>query len=347
MSRRRDDYRISVVMPVHNALPYLDEAVESILAQTCGDFEFVIYDDASTDGSYDRLQEWARRDARIKLHRGQENLGPAESSHRVVCLASMPLIARMDADDISAPQRLERQARLLDENGDVGIVASLCDTIDTDGRKLREVELWRLMRKSLFTPFPHGSMMFRRDLYDRLGGYRKECAFWEDLDLVLRASEMTRILVVPEPLYRYRQSDTSTRIVSPPARVENAIDLRYQVVDRARRGGDYDDLLRQPAPAEAKRIDPRVFVSLGGLALSAGERPKLIRRFLQRANIAFDGRTALSIAWLAWASASPSTLRKFMNWRSRIRNAAVRGVGQTTEPIEWKPAYTGAAKDLK
>ena len=103
------DKTLSVVMPVHNALPHLDAAVRSILEQTHRDFEFVILDDASTDGSTERLKEWSAKDPRICLHLGKKNMGPAASSNFVVREAKGGLIARMDADDISHPDRLRRQ----------------------------------------------------------------------------------------------------------------------------------------------------------------------------------------------------------------------------------------------
>src|SRR3954471_2803022 len=105
--------RVSVVMPVHNAMPFLDVAVESILGQTFRDFEFVILDDASTDGSTQRLREWAARDGRIRLLEEKHNLGPALSSERVARAARAPIVARMDADDVSHPKRLEEQLDVL------------------------------------------------------------------------------------------------------------------------------------------------------------------------------------------------------------------------------------------
>ena len=105
--------KVSVVMPVHNAMPYLDVAVESILGQTFADFEFVILDDASTDGSTARLREWADRDPRIRLLEEKRNLGPALSSQRVAEAARAPIVARMDADDVSYPRRLEEQLEVL------------------------------------------------------------------------------------------------------------------------------------------------------------------------------------------------------------------------------------------
>ncbi len=174
---------ISVVMPVHNALPHLDAAVRSILDQTHADFEFVIFDDASTDGSAARLRKWAARDSRIRLLEGQENLGPVGSSSLVVEQAKAPLIARMDADDVCDPDRLRRQVQVLSENSDAGVVASLFGVIDERGRALRGPEVWRLARKSPFVPFAHGSIMFRRSIFDQVGGYRAQCEYWEDQDL--------------------------------------------------------------------------------------------------------------------------------------------------------------------
>src|SRR3954464_774388 len=114
--------RVSVVMPVHNALPYLDAAVASILDQSFDDFEFVILDDASTDGSTERLREWAARDPRIRLIEEKRNLGPALSSERVAREAKAPVVARMDADDVSYSTRLEEQLEVLDNFPDAGVV---------------------------------------------------------------------------------------------------------------------------------------------------------------------------------------------------------------------------------
>src|SRR6266498_1262940 len=97
---------ISVVMPVLNALPFLDESIRSILAQSFGDFEFVILDDASNDGSREVLHEWSQRDRRISFYESRHHLGLSGSSNFVVSKARAPVVARMDADDISHPDRL-------------------------------------------------------------------------------------------------------------------------------------------------------------------------------------------------------------------------------------------------
>lgn len=343
MSRSRNDTTISVVMPVYNALPFLDEAIQSILDQTRRDFEFVIYDDGSTDGSAERLEEWAAFDARIKLFRGKYNLGPAASSNEVVKYASAPIIARMDADDISLPERLQRQAAVLDENPDVGLVACVCDVIDPHGCQIRGPDLWRLQRKSWSAPFPHGSTMFRRELFDAIGGYREECAFWEDLDLVIRASARARILVVPYALYRYRQSTSSTRIASDQSRVERALDLRYRSIDRIRLNQSYDDLLRQGPKDLTHRIDPRVFLSLGLLALWSEQRPSLMRRFIRRAQLGFDASTVTAIVGLTLSRICPGAVRSALNLLFRVRNAAVKSKHVSKEPIQWHPPNSADA----
>ena len=180
MSSARNDVSLSVVMPVHNAMPHVDDAMRSILKQTHGDFEFIIFDDGSTDGSTQRLRDWAERDPRIRLTESKTNLGPVGSSKAVVELASGQLIARMDADDVSHPRRFERQLQVLQDRPEIGLVACVCDVIGVDGKVVRGPDVWRLGRRSWFAPFAHGSAMFRRELFEGVGGYRDACAFWED-----------------------------------------------------------------------------------------------------------------------------------------------------------------------
>src|SRR6266849_4896317 len=150
---------ISVVMPVYNALPFLDESIRSILEQTLSDFEFVILDDASTDGSVERLREWSPRDGRIRLHESRQRLGLSGSSNAVVAKARAPIVARMDADDIAHPDRLRRQWNIMESRPDVAVIGALCNGIDASGREVRPRDRWRLLRRSVFIPFPHGSAM--------------------------------------------------------------------------------------------------------------------------------------------------------------------------------------------
>jgi len=326
---------VSIVMPVHNAQPFLDQAIESILGQTFSDFEFVILDDASTDGSADRLAEWARRDPRIRLLHAETNLGPALSSQKVATEATAPIVARMDADDISLPDRIAEQLTVLKTHPEVGLVASLHEIIDSRGRKVREPEPWRLARRSLFVPFSHGAIMYRQSLFQEVGGYRSECEFWEDQDLIMRMAAVARILVIPRALFQVRQSTTSTRVASAQDRLERAVDLMYRCLDEIERGGDYDQLLR--TADSGAPLDPRVFVALGSVTLWAGARPRLFRRLLSRTRLSANFASLSALVWTAWASLSPATLRKFMQLLLVMRNASAQPVTTSEQLIPWTP----------
>ena len=140
---------LSVVMPVHNALPFLDESIGTIVNQTFTDFEFVIMDDGSTDGSERVLRAWEKKDDRIRVFQSDHKLGLAGSSNLVVSKARGRLIARMDADDISHPDRLRRQREVFKSRDDVVVVGTLCEGIDAKGRPVRPRDRWRLVRTNL------------------------------------------------------------------------------------------------------------------------------------------------------------------------------------------------------
>ena len=200
---------ISVVMPVFNGERFLREAIDSILTQTYMDFEFIIIDDGSTDCSPSIIASYAYQDSRIKPFR-QENRGIVDSLNRGCHLARGKYIARMDADDVCAPTRLERQLVFLEGHTEVGIVGcGLYDNIDTVGAVLYTsclpedndeiqrtlVEQWCLL---------HPSIMFRRSLFSLVGGYRKEFEGAEDHDFILRILEHSAAYNIPERLIRYR-----------------------------------------------------------------------------------------------------------------------------------------------
>ena len=205
---------ISVVMPVYNALPFLDESISSILNQTLTDFEFVIVDDVSTDGPVEVLREWSKRDARIQLHESKERLGVSGSSNAVVSKACAPILARMDADDIAHPDRLRRQWKIIQSRPEVAVIGTLCKGIDATAKKSRPRDRWRLVRRSIHIPFPHGSAMFRREVFDQVGGYDEEAAGGEDQDLFFRMSARGRVLTLPDVLYSYRYHSSNATLLN-------------------------------------------------------------------------------------------------------------------------------------
>jgi glycosyltransferase involved in cell wall biosynthesis len=314
--------KISVVMPVHNALPFLDASIRSILEQSHSDFEFIIRDDGSTDGTREVLRLWAKRDSRIRLFESNTSLGPAGSADWVVRQATTSIVARMDADDVAHPERLQRELDVLTANPDVLMVGSLFEGIDCHDRVVRVRDRSPLASKALAAPFPHGSIMFRREAFERVGGYRSACAFWEDLDLYFRFAALGRVVVLPEPLYRFRFSSTSTRLTSRQEAVEQAVDLMFQCIDSAARTGDYEHLLGR-RQSRSRKVRPQVFVSFGSIRLWSGHSPGTLLKMIRRSSLRFDLATLKVLIWSVWASLSPRTLRWSLNQllRSRDRRA--------------------------
>jgi glycosyltransferase involved in cell wall biosynthesis len=305
-------------MPTRNALPYLDDSVGSIVGQSFEDIELIILDDASTDGSADALRAWARRDGRIRLHRSAHGLGPAGSANFVVRLARSAFVARMDADDVSHPDRLRRQFEVLTTRPDVALVGALSDGMDEAGRLVRPRDRWRLVRRSAFAPFPHGSAMFRRGVFEEVGGYREPCAGWEDQDLFLRMSDRGRVLVLPDVLYHYRYrrgSISLTHSIQDAARIEA---VRRRCLAERRAGHDYAALLASPGRCHVTRSAIRTSLrSAGALELWAGHRPRLFRRMLHRDLFEWHPAILHTLVWSAWAEASPASLRFLI--RSLVR----------------------------
>lgn len=332
--------RLSVVMPVLNALPFLDAAVESIVGQSFADFEFVILDDGSTDGSTERLRDWAARDPRIRLVEGGSRLGPAGASNRVVREARAPIVARMDADDIAFPERLARQLALLDAEPGAVLVGTLWDVIDEHGDKVREADRSRLLRVSPFPPFAHPTIMFRREAFDRSGGYRGEADRWEDIDFYLRMASEGRILVLAEPLLRYRHSSGSTRLRDGQEVFEKAMHLMYCCVGEYVRGHDYTAALMDPnGPAKDEKLMVPSFIACGAPMVWAGRRPHAFRRLATRGLLRWNRDSFVALVWAAWADLEPRSLRLFLKGFLAFRNFVARRRLGSTAWVEWTPPH--------
>lgn len=203
---------LSVVMPVRNGLPYLEEALRSVVAQTFQDFEVVVFDDGSTDDTHGLLLRWSKRDPRIKVFRSEHSYGLVGSSNEAVRHSHGALVARMDADDLATPERLEKQLQVFNKHPAAVLVGTLSIGIDASGKRIRSRDRSRLRKRERFSPFPHGSAMFKRSAFDEVGGYRSACDGWEDLDLFERLSATGEVFVLPDALYVYRyHGATSTR----------------------------------------------------------------------------------------------------------------------------------------
>lgn len=205
---------ISVAMSVYNGERFLAESIESVLAQTRGDFEFLILDDGSSDNSAAIIDRYAAADARIRpIHR--ENRGLIASLNQLLAEARAPIIARMDADDIAYPERFERQFAFLEAHPDYGVVSSWADDIDENGlcvpcrgddHPADHAGFLEAVHHS--TPLCHPATMFRRDLVLAAGGYHRAFQHCEDYDLWLRLADATKLCSLQETLLKYRRTDS-------------------------------------------------------------------------------------------------------------------------------------------
>jgi glycosyltransferase involved in cell wall biosynthesis len=204
-----DEPRVSVLTPVYNAEPYLAEAVESILAQTFRDFEFIIIDDGSLDGSLALLKRYAERDRRIRLL-SRPNTGIVGALNEGLSLVRGELIARMDADDVALPDRLERQVAYLGEHPECSAVGSWVLAIDSVGDPLcvwccaetHEAIDAVLLGTGQIPGLVHPATVFRHSAVLEAGEYRDLPG--EDKDLFLRLAEHGQLANLPHVLLQYR-----------------------------------------------------------------------------------------------------------------------------------------------
>jgi glycosyltransferase involved in cell wall biosynthesis len=211
-------------MSVHNGNPYLEKAVRSILAQSFEDFEFIIINDGSTDGSRAILDQFGEQDDRVRLVH-QPNRGLTPSLNRGLELARGEYIARMDDDDVSCPTRLQRQVHFLEANPGVGVLGGGAKVVDETGEwighwippKEHGRITWRLLFNACFT---HPSVMMRRSLIQELGGYADWARYSQDHELWTRAALKTRLAALPDELIKFRRSEGSVTANSRDAQME-------------------------------------------------------------------------------------------------------------------------------
>ncbi len=207
--------RVSVLMPVRDGLPYLHEALGSILTQSFSDFELIVIYDGSTDGSGDVVR--AAADPRVTLIRTR-GIGVAAALNTGLRVARGEFVARQDADDVSGADRFAKQVQYLDSHPDVGVVSSRVRFIDAHGADI-ETDWTRAVRgqwEPAVTPeaiarlMPqtccviHGTVMVRREALVECGGYRAELPVAQDYDLWLRLLPRARFARLPDRLYSFR-----------------------------------------------------------------------------------------------------------------------------------------------
>jgi glycosyltransferase involved in cell wall biosynthesis len=210
---------VSVVMPVFNGERFVGDAIDSVLRQTFTDLELVIVDDGSTDRTAHIVASRAKRDSRIVAQRLPTNQGLVAARNACAALARGDFLAVLDADDMSLPDRLERQVAFLRAHPDVGVLGASVQLIDESGRigRLKTfpsgpgLVAWSMV---FFNSLAHSTVMMRRSTWTAVGHYAPEMKYGaEDYDLLVRAMQVTRLENLPEVLVHYRTwpGNTSTR----------------------------------------------------------------------------------------------------------------------------------------
>jgi len=224
---------LTVAINVYNGMPYLPETVQSILGQTYSDFELLIINDGSTDESLEYLATLS--DPRIRVI-DQENQGCSAASNRAIQECNTPYLARMDADDIAHPERLELQFAFLEQHPEVGLLGTqtACMGDQAAGTSINlpcsHEDVWKSLNSG-FHAMAHPTLMMRTDLIRQIGGYWHYRLADDDVDMMLRMGEVSQLANLDRALLQYRVRQDSISGVD----VEG---MRFSVkyaIERARR----------------------------------------------------------------------------------------------------------------
>ena len=204
---------ISVIMSAYNSEKYIEKAIESILDQSFADFEFIIVDDASKDNTLDIIESYQKSDQRIKLLRNKNNLGLTKSLNKALNESQNNYIARMDADDISHPERLETQINYLKDNPEIDILGTSAYNINEQGDILkgRTVPLSCSDIKNtilLANPVIHSSVIMKKSSLNSIDNYNETFKKVQDYELWFRSLANDLIIEnLPDKLLYYRVND--------------------------------------------------------------------------------------------------------------------------------------------
>lgn len=210
--------KISVLMPVYNGDDYVGLAIQSILDQTFKDFEFIIVDDCSTDKSWKIIKKYAAADKRIIIIRNKKNLRATKTLNRGLWQAFGKYVARMDADDWSYPDRLQKQFNFMENHPKVGVSGGSIEICD---RSLKVLNVRRyplndtLARKIIFrySPFAHPATIWRRSLLNEVGGYNENIPLTQDYELYFRIGKICKFGNLSDVLLKLRTHDDSSSII--------------------------------------------------------------------------------------------------------------------------------------
>ena len=206
--------RFSVIIPLYNKAPYVRKTVESVLGQTFGDYELIIVDNGSNDGSHEIVAAFT--DHRIKIVRLEENVGVSNARNKGVSLASAPQITFLDADDWWEPTFLEEMAGLIDRHPDAGIYGTGYYIVKNGKKRLApigvdegfeegEINYCAVYAKTLCMPLTSISVAMPRAVFDETGGFKPHLKLGEDFDLWVRIALKHRTVFLNKSLSNYNQ----------------------------------------------------------------------------------------------------------------------------------------------
>jgi glycosyltransferase involved in cell wall biosynthesis len=320
---------VSVVMGVRDDAPYLAETMDSVLSQEGPPLELIVVDDGSIDGSREILRRYAENDPRVHLVE-QANMGLTRALIQGCALASAEYVARQDAADVSRPGRLAAQSAALDADQSLAFVSCWTEHCGPEweflytrrgtGRAVRPVDAVgnRGGRVALVdSPTHHGSVMFRKRAYDRVGGYREAFYLAQDRDLWYRLAEEGRLQVLPQPLYAARVLPTSRTSIHRKVQLRlgrlalRALELRQQ-------GCSEEEVVREaeslrPDAVANDRSRAAAYYFIGEALRRNGDRRCIA--YLRKA-LALDAANGRTWARLAQAGARHGIARLRRPWRS-------------------------------
>ncbi len=292
---------VSVLMSVCNGERYVQEAVESILQQTFVDFEFIIINDASTDDTKEILCSFT--DRRITLLENTTNIGLTRSLNKAIQLAKGKYIARQDADDISLPDRLEQEVRILDEKPRVIIVGTFTDVIDEKGVNIGEWKYptsdsgirWQMLFDNSFV---HTSVMFRADVVTRNNLQYNEHIFWaQDYELWSRLLDYGKGLNIGKILVKHRVH--SNQVSKTATEKQNSIADRISLSFLKGLGFNFTDsevkklrklFIKFPQATELEKQD----------IILCKTMLKILSAFAEMENLDPDVVRSIRRQWIAW-----------------------------------------------
>ena len=337
---------VSVAMPVLNGERFLREAVESILDQTFRDFEFIIINDGSTDGTASILDSYARSDPRVRVYQ-QENKGLIASRNRGCGLARGKYLAQMDADDIAVRDRLEWQIEFMERHPEIGVVGGQMKLIDSAGRAFYcvryPVENEEIKSALLLCcPFGQNAVVIRKEAFLSVGGYRRPFDLAEDYDLWLRIAERWGLANLEAVVVKYRIHPG--QVSYQKLRQQTLSILAALALATLRRSGSPEPLILD------ERITPEVLVRLG--VDQATQQRALVAYRLHwigaMSRVSQDDVALRLVDELIDPSRSGpvdrSTLSNAMLWAARIhhrRGSAVRALVYVGRALLTRPIVAG------